>query len=208
MNYFPHNSSKSAGMTFIEVIIAMAITSILLLAATRLITGSYTLSRSTFSQAGATETARTQLKRMVTSLRQIRTSDTGAYPLDTIASNKIVFYSNVDADPAIERVRYEVIGTNLVRGVTEPTGSPIVYQTSGEKVSTLSTGIQNGTTPVFIYYGGNYPVDQTPLLTANITQVTYIQIHLIIDMDTTKEPGPVDIISQVQMRNLKSNLDQ
>jgi type II secretory pathway pseudopilin PulG len=195
-------------MTFIEVMIAVGISSILLLTATRLITGSFTLSRLTFSQTGATETARTQLKRMVTSLRQIRTSDTGAYPLDTITANKIVFYSNVDSDAAIERVRYELIGTNLVRGVTEPTGSPLTYQTSGEKVSTLSTAIRNGNTPVFIYYGGDYPADQTQLLTANVTEVTYIQMHLIIDTDTNKEPGPVDIVSQVQMRNLKDNLDE
>lgn len=155
---------STLGFTLIEIITAVAISSIVLVALVRLLGMSIPQYRSLFLQTLASETARVQLKRISHALREARPSDTGAYPIVEAAGSKIVFYANIDADAATERVRYELIGTDLVLGITNPSGNPIVYDTSGEVVSVVARSIYNGTTPLFTYYGSNYPTDPNPLI--------------------------------------------
>ena len=137
-------------------------------------------------------------------LRSAHPSDTGAFPLVEIAAQRLIFYANVDSDAAIERVRYELVGTDLIRGVTQPTGNPIVYDVAGELSSIIARSIRNGTSPVFSYYTSDYPAVVTAA--ADISDATYISFSFTIDADTLQEPSPVVVQSQVQLRNLKANL--
>ncbi len=152
------------GFTLIEVITAVAISSIVLVALVRLLGTSIPQYRSLFLQTLVSDTARVQLKRISHILREARSSDTGAYAIVEATPSKIVFYANIDEDTATERIRYELIGTNLVRGITNPSGNPIVYDTTGEAVSIVARSITNGTTPLFTYYGNTYPTDPNPLI--------------------------------------------
>ena len=68
--------------------------------------------------------------------------------------------------------------------------------------------VRNGTEKVFTYYTGDYPVNQSELTPTDLTEVKYIEFSLIIDNDPAAEPAPVQIRSQVQLRNLKTNLGQ
>ena len=90
----------------IEIILVMAISSIIIAALMRFMAVGYPLSRVVFLQASSTETARVQLKRLSKALRELRESDTGAYGLVVAEPQRIVFYSDVDSDDATERVRY------------------------------------------------------------------------------------------------------
>ncbi len=51
-------------------------------------------------------------------------------------------------------------------------------------------------------------MDSTPLSPTDLTEVKYIQFNLLIDADPLVDPGPVNLISQVQIRNLKTNLGE
>src|SRR3989344_9563587 len=118
---------KTNGFTLVELMVVVAISSFLIVALVRFIGSGYQISRVVYSQSQATEVARLQLKRLTKMLREARPSDTGAYPLVEMAPQKIVFYADVDADTTTELVRYELQGTNLERGITEPTGDPLTY---------------------------------------------------------------------------------
>ncbi len=197
---------KTHGFTVVEIIVVTAISSLLLMALLRFLTFGFPLSRITLMQTHSTETARLQLKRLATSLRELRTADTGAYPIVEATPFRIIFYANVDADAATERVRYELLGTNLVRGITKPTGSPLTYDVAQEKAVTVAANIQNGATPVLTYYGGDYPTATQALDATNIAAIRYIQFFLTINSDPTRPQDAIDVRSQVQLRNLKSNL--
>lgn len=202
---------SSPGMSVMEIIVVVAISSIMLVAFIRFVAVGYPISKITYLQVNSTETARLLLKRMAREMRQLRYSDTGGFPLKQAGNAMVQFYANVDGDPATERVRYEFFknGTILVRGITKPSGSPLTYNPATETVTTVATNIRNGNfIPVFVYYSGNYPADTVPLSGSRLTLIKYIQFHLIIDADPNQPPAAVDVSSQVQLRNVKTNLGE
>lgn len=201
-------SAKVSGFTVVEMVVVLGISSVLISALIWFLATGYPISKTTYLQQRSTESARLQLKRMAKALREARPSDSGAYPLVEMSPQRIIFYSDVDADSTTERIRYELIGTDLVRGVTKPSGDPLTYDVANEQTNIVTSHVQNGNTDMFTYYNGDYPADQTPLTPVNLTEVKYIQFHLIIDADPNADPPPIDIISQVQLRNLKTNLDE
>lgn len=197
---------RQQGLTVVEIVIGAGLSLILLTALLRFLVVGFPLARVTYVQAQSTETARLQLKRITKALRELRQADTGAYALAAAEPQRIIFYANVDADALTERVRYELVGTNLQRGIIKPTGSPLTYNVASEVVTTVTAHVQNGATPIFTYYDGDYPADTTPLNPVDVTDVKYINFLLIIDADADVDPPPVTVSSQVQLRNLKTNL--
>ncbi len=204
----PINQSDERGLTIIELVVVVTISSLLLSALLRFVVIGYPLSKTTYLQSRSTESARLQLKRLAKSLRELRQSDTGSYPLITAENQRIIFYANVDSDALTERVRYQLDGTNLIRAIIKPSGDPVLYNEADEQAAVIVTSIRNGATPIFTYYSGDYPADQTPLAPADLTEAKYIQFHLMIDADPNVPPPPIDVISQVQLRNLKTNLGE
>lgn len=202
-------AKQSGGFTVIEIVIAAFLSSLLLMALLRFLVAGYPLARITYLQQRSTESARLQLKRLAKTIREARYGDTGAYPLVEMSPQRLIFFADVDNDNVTERVRYELVGINLERGITEPSGTPLAYDPANEeRSSVVSSEIRNGTDPVFIYYGGNYPADPTPLQPVSLTAVKYIQFRLLVDVDPNVDPPPIDVISQVQLRNLKTNLGE
>lgn len=194
------------GFTLVEIVVVIAISSLLMVGLIRFMAGALPIYRSTFEQELADETARVQLKRMTHEMRSAQPSDTGAFPIIEASSSRFIFYANADSDASIERIRYELIGTDLVRGVTKASGSPATYNTAQEKVTTIARSVRNGTNPVFYYYGSSYPANQSQVSGTNIANITYISFTLTIDADTAQDPPAVTLQSQVQLRNLKTNL--
>lgn len=194
------------GFTLVEIIVVIAISSILMAGMIRYMASALPIYRSSFLQSLANETARVQLKRISHEIRSAQPSDSGAFPIVEASPQRFIFYANVDSDSSVERVRYELIGTNLVRGITKPSGTPITYNTSTEQVSTVASTIRNGSNPVFYYYGSDYPANQQQVSGTDIANISYISFSLTIDADTAQDPPAVVLQSQVQLRNLKTNL--
>lgn len=201
---------RPGGFTILEVILMTFVGSVMLAALLRFLTIGFPLSKVTYLQQRSTEDARLELKRISKAIRELRLSDAGGYPLVETSPNRLVFYAGVDADALTERLRYELVGTTLARGVLKPSGDPPMYTEANEQTVTVATGLRNDpvTQPLFTYFSGDYPADPTPLSPADLTDVKYIQFHLVIDVDTAVDPPPVDVVSQVQLRNLKTNLGE
>lgn len=200
---------KSPAFSLTEIVVVAAISGLIVVALMRFTASGWALSRETRLQQAAVEDARINLERIGKSMREATVADTGNYPLITMQPQKIEFYSDVDADETTELIRYELVGTTLVRGVTEPTGMPLTYnQATTEQVTTVATSIRNGTDALFTYYTGDYPANQVALSPVDVTEVKYIQFRLVVDIDPAVDPAPVDVQSQVQLRNLKTNLGE
>ncbi len=197
-----------AGMTVIEVVVVLGIVSVVMTILVRFLVIANPISKVTFLQARSTETARIQLKRIAKQIRKARVSDAGAYPIVEMSPQRMVWYANVDSDAATERVSYELVGTELRRGVIQPSGNPIVYDTGVEAVTVVAGNVVNGATDIFTYYAGDYPVNQTPLTAADLTEVKYVQFYIMVDADPAVDPPPIEVRSQVQIRNLKTNLGE
>jgi hypothetical protein len=186
----------------------MSISSIILVVLMRFLASGYPLSRVVFEQASATETARVQLKRIALALREARESDAGSYPLVAVEPQRLIFYADVDADDATERIRYELSGTQLLRGVIQPSGTPVTYNPASEVVTVAAANIRNGADPVFVYYSGDYPADDEELTSADLVEVKYLEFRLLVDTNTAIDPPPLELTSHVALRNLKTNLAQ
>lgn len=91
------------------------------------------------------------------------------------------------------------------KGVIQPTGWPIRYLSENEEFFIISENIQNETRgiPVFTYYDGGQnflsPADR-------MEKTTLMRLQLIINIDPGRPPEDFILESDVQIRNLKTNL--
>ena len=151
--------------------------------------------------------ARQVLRKIVTELRSASPSSLGAYPLASVSTSSITFYSDVDADLLKEQIRYFVQGNELKRGTTRPSGSPLTYNIANETIDTIVGDLYlNPAVPIFDYYDQYYAGTSSPLtIPVNVLAVRFIKITLPIDTDPNRLPLPITATSQVMLRNLKDN---
>ncbi len=91
------------------------------------------------------------------------------------------------------------------KGVTNPTSWPIEYPLANEEIFIISENIQNEvrSEPVFTYYDGdNNPVQPEDRL----EKTSRMHLNLIVNIDPKRLPKDFKLESDVQIRNLKTNL--
>ena len=198
--------SAYAGFSIIEMVLTTAITAIVFIIVSDLVINGMNTQRYISEQNDAIVESRKALEVMSSELREAVSADTGGYAIESAAPQEIIFYSDVDSDTYTEKVRYFLDGTQLQRGTTEPTGDPLEYLSSNEKIETLSQYIQNGTDPIFYFYNSEYPADTTnnPLTQpVNPTNVTMVEIHVQTNVDPNRIPDTRELDTFIQLRNLK-----
>ena len=150
------------------------------------------------------------LRTVVSELRTASQSVLGAYPIDTAATNTLIFFADINNDGFSERIRYFLDHSTrtLKKGVIVPSGSPATYNLGNETIVTLVSNVANGTsTPIFDYYNSSYAGTTTPLIIpVNISSIRLIRASVLIDRDANRSPNTVYFISSVMPRNLKDNL--
>lgn len=146
---------------------------------------------------------------LATMAREIRTaspSETGSYPLLVANDQEIVFFSDYDYDGTVERIRYTLTGSDLEKGVVEPTSTP-TYPLDTEKTRTVTSNIRNGSDPVFFYYNEDWPGDTTnnPLtLSDRISQTELVTITLDLNTDDSDPNNNYTVESNTQIRMLRA----
>lgn len=202
-------TNKLSGFTLIELIITTAILSFFisgLVAFDRLLSESQTLisqSSESFNEANI------GVEAMIKEMRNAKYSDNGAYPISLVEDQQIVFYSNIDNDPDVEKIRYFVENNELKRGVINPVGNPATYPAENEQVNLVINFVQNQSNPVFYYYNGDWPTDtvNNPLpAPARLADTKMIKVVLTINPKPTRPESQYTIESYAQIRNLKTNL--
>ncbi len=200
------NVSQS-GMTLIEMLITTSIVAIIFIVISDFTINSLFTQQYVSEQNDAVVAVRKSLKQLTSEIKETVNADTGAYPLDTVDDQELIFYSDIDNDDYTERVRYYLDGTNLMRAITEPEGDPLEYITEQDP-RILAEYIQNDTDPLFYYYNEDYPSDSVtnPLEEPiDITEVRMIEIRLSVNVNPIRLPDTRNLVTFIQLRNLKEN---
>lgn len=197
-------ASNLTGFSLIEIMVVMGISSVLIFMSADFIIQGFRSSAFIYEQNMAVQNARRAQDIMVKEIRKINRAENGEYLLDTVLPQTFTFYSDVDSDGLTEKVRYFLDNSNLKKGLTHATGSPIGYPAENEKVSILSNYINNQTNPIFSYYDKNNLLIANP--TSNKQGVRLIEISAKINVAPERAPKDFNVEADVQIRNLKDNL--
>lgn len=201
--------SVHRGFTLLEVVVALGVFALIITIITEILLTSFRTKDIVFEQLLTQNEGRRVVQDFVNELRSANVSSIGAYPLETVGTSTIIFYTNLDTDSYRERVRYFLQGTILKKGIIEPSGNPLTYNAGSEVVTEVVHSVAATTsTPLFTYYGQDYngTTSSTPLLEpVNISQVRVVGIQLTLEKKPNVSPTPFTIQAKAAIRNLKSN---
>lgn len=193
------------GFTIIETLVVVGVFALIMTAVSSSIVYFYRSNRIVLEQAYAINSARKGVEFMVRDIREMIYSDEGAYPVISMDANSFYFYSDIDRDDSVERIRYFIDGTDLKKGLTEATGDPPQYLDGNEMISTVSDSTRNieQAIPVFNFFDdqGNEIIDY-----AKISEVAFVKINLIVNINANRLPDEFTLRSSATLRNLKTNL--
>jgi len=195
-------ATSQKGFSLIEMIVLIAVFIVIIMAIVSALQFVYRGQRFAFEQADATRSARTGIEKAVRSLREMSYADNGAYPVISIATSSINFYSDYDNDKKIERIRYFLDGTNFKKGITEASGDPPTYNTSNEIVSLVSDNVRNTSLsiPMFTYY------DKSGALMTNFNDVSslaFVVVRIVVNLHPERAPDNFELRSSATLRNIK-----
>jgi len=199
------NSSFQKGLTFIEMLVVIATSTIIMAAVASAIVFFYRTNTYTMEQALAINSARKGIEVAVRHIREAAYSDEGAYPVISIDANEFSFYSDIDQDVSVEKVRLFIENGSFKEGITNSAGTPLMYTGQPEEITILSDDVRNieEATDIFTYYGsdGNEVTNY-----ANVLDVTFAGIKLIVNINPARLPNQFELNSSATLRNIQNNL--
>jgi prepilin-type N-terminal cleavage/methylation domain-containing protein len=200
-------SKYCRGMTFPEMLVSVALFSLLMFVVTNGIQSMYSYNAYTFAQAYQVQNARLGMQAFIRDVREMTFADDGTFPLAVMETDRIGFYSDIDRDDSVEYVVFEYIAsTTIAKNIYNATGSPVVYDTSSPDATIiLSRYVQNAlqATSTFFYYRDDGTAVTDPF---DITEVRYIEAQIIVNIDPVRDPGQFMLRSSAALRNVKENL--
>ncbi|TXI88586.1 MAG: hypothetical protein E6Q34_12165 [Burkholderiaceae bacterium] len=142
-------------------------------------------------------------------IRSAAPAETGAFPILAAATNTLTFYSDINDDGVVERVRYFLSGTKIQKGVIVPTGTPLAYVAGNETIIDQVQNVVASATSIFQYYDSSYTgtASSTAPLPSPVSTsaVRMIKINVNVDRNASRPPGAVEVTTQISLRNLKDN---
>jgi prepilin-type N-terminal cleavage/methylation domain-containing protein len=190
--------NKNQGFTLIEILVAMGIFMIVFALGADFITTGFRATTFQAEQETAVQDARRAMDIMTKEIRGANQSAQGSYPIANMDTDMLEFYSDVEYDEAMDKVKYFLDGTALKKVVTQP-GPFSDYDQPGA-TTTIAQYVNNQSEPIFTYYDGNYAI------TDAINNVRLVKITLKINVTPERAPNDYYVETDVHLRNLKSNL--
>ncbi len=189
------------GLTFLEMLITVGIVSLIMVAIVNSVLFFYRANNTSLEQSYQIDSARRGIESLVRDLREARHGDDGAYPVASIATSSITFYTDVGNDQNVERVTYTLVGTTLYRSMLVSSGSPPTYQgtPATSTVSVYVRNIEEGV-PVFRYYdeeGGEI----TNVL--EVGAVRFVSVSVVVNVLPTRAPEEFTLRTSATLRNLR-----
>ena len=187
----------SKGFTLLEILIALAAGSIILIVVAKLLVNGFLYNLIGFNSFNSQADAIAVLNRTAKEIRQ--------GPAVVIANPQnitILEYLNL-TDEAPYQIRFFLNGTDFIRGEIPPTGvgPSYTYDPASETLKTLATDIKNGANPVFTYYDQDGTALSSPIITGNVTLV-----KVSLSFGETNLRTAFTATTQAQLRFKKTNL--
>lgn len=193
---------RQRGLTLLETIVVLAITIIIITALVSSISFFYRTNTHALEQSFAINSARIGIERMVKDIREAAFSDEGTYPVISMATSSFSFYSDVDGDIFVEKVRYFLDGTNLNKGVVDSSGDPLTYDDNDEVVSLVSDNVRNNAESVVLF--SYFNASGTPMTSmASTTDLRFSTIEVIVNVNPIRLPNNFSLRSSATLRNVK-----
>ena len=191
------------GFTLIEMVMVITLSSGIMLILSGLLVFFYRTNASIIEQTGAITSARRGIENAMRDLRETTYAETGAYPIEYISENEIIFYADTDTDDAVEKITYKLIDDTFYKHVVNPTGNPYEYVEAGA-TTTISTEVRNTqfARDVFTYFNANgdeVAADSSPL------EVTFITASIVVNVNPDRAPNEFTLTSSATLRNLRPN---
>ena len=144
---------------------------------------------------------------LVTDIRSAGPSSAGAYPIESAGTSSLVFYSDIDQDGIMEKVRYALATSTIRRGVIEPTGNPLTYASSSEILTNIIENVIVSTsTNMFNYFDSAYYGSSTALTSPiTVANIRVVKVSVYVDTNPGKSPKPTLFSDTITIRNLRSN---
>lgn len=194
-------SGSGAGFSLLEVMISVSLVVTIFVILVSAIVSALRDNRAAQSALVAVDNAQRIVRSTVSLIRQAESSPTGAYPIIAATDSSLTFYTaNGDA---VQQARLFLSGTSLQLGRIQPVGN--AYPADQETVSTLLTGVQNGSQPLFQYFDKNYTGAQAAMNPITLNAIRLVRMTVIYDDNLNEPPAASTIELQAQLRNLKDN---
>lgn len=190
------------GISLTETIVVIAITTMVVGALLSAIRYFYINNAYVFEATSSVYQARRGLSTALADLREASYADDGNYPIGAAATSSITFYSDIDADGGVERVKIWKVGTTLYKVTTNASGSPPTYVGQSSATSTIATFLRNATsTPIFTFYDANGA--QLATTSPTLSQIAAVNVNLQIDLNPNRAPQIFTLTGRATLRNLK-----
>ncbi len=193
------------GMTIIEILIALAIFGLIIGAISAFAADTVSLRGVIFQGLSGEQEAKKIIRPMANEIRSATQSSVGSFMIKAAEPYRFTFYADTNGDGLKEEISYYLDGTVMKRSSITPAGAPLAYDEDDAVVVSLVHNVVSAP-GIFFYYDTNYD-GTTAALTApiDLLQVRLVKITLTIDADPNRPPAPIDIETQVSIRNLKDN---
>ena len=206
------NKKYKKGFTIVEIMLATAITVIIMVAIVAFEVNVLNYNRSSHTALNNAQQAQNILKIIAREIREMSRGISGLYPILSVATSSLTFYADIEGNGSPDQIRYYLTfgdTTNtLYRGVTRPSGTPPSYDLANEDNKIIAAGLGNSsTTPVFEYFDGDYDGTGSALSYPVATSsVRLIKVNLVTATDPKGIVMPKTFSTQISLRVLKDNL--
>lgn len=195
------------GLTFIEMIVSIAILTIGMAGFTMLFSRSWKTNSFILEESMSSIQATQSVRKVAAQLRGIRQAETGAYMIALADEDQIVTYMDIDGDDYVERVRYYLddADNTFVRGVAEYSGGTYPTGYAADAETTLAAYVVNTeeSEPVFRYYNNSNNEIASPAIPNSIR---IIELNLWVNIKPMSAPDNVRIGTSVEIRNLDEGI--
>jgi prepilin-type N-terminal cleavage/methylation domain-containing protein len=199
--------------TLIETLVVIFVFSVVIMMTGNFIVMGYKTQSYTYQQSIAINEARKGIEVMVKEIREAQTGENGAHIIEDAQEKEFVFYSDVDNDNRVEKVKYFIDDDNneFKKLIFEPNDwtfsdlenaamGTIFYPTAPSREMTLCQYLVDAPPSVFAYLNANG--EELTELPAIKKYTKTIKVRLLINVNPARAPDAFELSSEASLRNL------
>ena len=199
--------------TLIETLVVIFVFSVVIMMTGNFIVMGYKTQSYTYQQSIAINEARKGIEVMIKEIREAQTGENGAHIIEDAREKEFVFYSDIDNDNRVEKIKYFIDDNNneFKKLIYEPNDwtfsdlqsaeiGTIFYSASPDKEMTLCQYLVDSPPSVFAYFNSNG--EELLELPAIKKYTKTIRVRLLINVNPLRAPDAFELSSEASLRNL------